>query len=76
MTALCIPAEADRGRDGWHVVWASDSTKPEFHWWNAREQLWSASDKMPMRPMWSAVQATNAGYRYGGPAPEAKEVKP
>ena len=80
MTALCIPDEADRWRDGWHVVWSGECpdrlmrNKPEVVWWSAETQDWSIYKGGVHRhppERWTAL-----GYRYGGPAPEAKEAKP
>ena len=72
MTALCIPDEADRGRDGWHVVWMT--RRPWFLFWHAAEARWTFDGdlRLPCKPR----QMTKLGYRYGGPAPEAKEAKP
>lgn len=64
MTALCIPAEADRWQSGWHVVWML-GTQPSLRRWISSIQAWEGD--------LSPEQAAGIGYRYGGPAPEAKE---
>lgn len=74
MTALCIPDEADRGRDGWHVVWPHREDilgylVPRAWFWNAEHQEWRETP----RRMTAWSDSMIDGYRYGGPAPEAKE---
>lgn len=60
MTDRCEPPEHLRGVDGWHQVETADGRAWACWLWRTASQGWDHGG-YPI------------GYRYGGPAPEAKE---